>query len=203
MSSPLFECEASVIAKAVPKRQREFRSGRAAARSALAEFGLEQCPIPRDTAGCPIWPSGFVGSISHCEDEAIVIAGRSTDFMGLGIDVEPVLSFNGQALNLVCNDTDRSFRPLSETRLPMPWEYLIFSAKEAFYKAAFPICRIFLDPASIAVVAFPNKGSIRGKFIVIPVQKDLADDALMQSTEGRWAFYQNHLYCSVIIPRGS
>lgn len=79
------------------KRLSEFLAGRFCAIKALARLDpsgapsvSSQLPIQEDHS--PQWPKGTVGSISHSHNRAIAIAGRTTEFVGLGIDYEPVMS---------------------------------------------------------------------------------------------------------------
>src|SRR5580692_9704966 len=64
-NAPLFPIEISVIASAAPPRMATFRAGRACARGALKELGSRNVAIPIGPSGAPIWPPGFVGSITH------------------------------------------------------------------------------------------------------------------------------------------
>ena len=63
--APLFPVEETSVAHAVPKRRTEFRTGRAYARAALAALGCAPAPIPVGESRQPLWPNGFLGSISH------------------------------------------------------------------------------------------------------------------------------------------
>src|SRR5438874_13378259 len=64
--APLLGPEAAAVASAVPSRQREFATGRACARQALAALGVAPVPLDRGAGGAPAWPAGGVGSITHC-----------------------------------------------------------------------------------------------------------------------------------------
>src|SRR5689334_3062733 len=86
---PLYAGEAEALGpRAVPERRTLFALGRAAARDALSELGIEPTPIPRSSDGAPVWPDGFVGAISHTRQVALAVAGRREDYVGLGVDVE-------------------------------------------------------------------------------------------------------------------
>jgi enterobactin synthetase component D len=129
---------------AAQQRKLSFALGRAAARDALVELhqGLEGFGIGRGAGGEPVWPDGIVGAITHSGDVAIAVVGRDTDFAGLGIDVEqqsPGLS--ERAARLVCTPTESAWvdEVASSNRRTM-----LFSAKEAVFKALFPIERIWL-----------------------------------------------------------
>ena len=86
-AAALWPEEGSYTQNVAPKRKREFRAGRAAARAALEACGLSPQPILRDKARRPIWPPGFVGSISHTDHLAAAIAGDQSAFAGLGLDI--------------------------------------------------------------------------------------------------------------------
>src|SRR5712692_10349689 len=80
--------EQSLGHKAIERRRVYFSMGRAAARDALAEFGIYSVAIERGPSGEPLWPDGIVGAISHAGDVAIAIVGRQNKYAGLGIDIE-------------------------------------------------------------------------------------------------------------------
>ena len=54
----LFPEEEAVVARAVGKRRREFSSGRACARAALARLGVPPAPLLPGLRGAPRWPDG-------------------------------------------------------------------------------------------------------------------------------------------------
>jgi 4'-phosphopantetheinyl transferase EntD len=80
--------ESAFIAKAAPKRQREFILGRACARAAMAALGQGEAAIARKDDGGPLWPDGVVGSISHADGFAVALSAPQARFRGLGVDVE-------------------------------------------------------------------------------------------------------------------
>ncbi|HEY1645372.1 MAG TPA: 4'-phosphopantetheinyl transferase superfamily protein, partial [Candidatus Saccharimonadales bacterium] len=65
-------------------------SGRRVAKLALKQLGTSGLlEIPRGHRGDPIFPEGFVGSISHAAGWAIAIAAREDSFLSVGVDIEP------------------------------------------------------------------------------------------------------------------
>ena len=64
---PLFPEEEALLLRAVSKRRNEFALSRTCARRALANIGVAPCSILRTSDRAPIWPSGIVGSITHCK----------------------------------------------------------------------------------------------------------------------------------------
>lgn len=133
-----YEEEAAVVAHAVPKRRREFAAGRACARSAMARLGLPEFPVVPDSRRVPIWPPGVVGSITHCGGFCAAVAARSAQVLAIGIDVELDVPLPDGVVETTCSP--RELRDLPQTG-GMNWATLLFSAKEAVYKAWYPLTR--------------------------------------------------------------
>ncbi|MFD9909128.1 4'-phosphopantetheinyl transferase [Streptomyces sp. NPDC059063] len=142
----LFPEEAALVAKAVPKRQREFTTARHCARTALARIDVPPAPILRGERGAPIWPDGVVGSMTHCTGYRAAVVARASAVTSLGIDAEPAerLSDPG-VLELVSDETERAqLAALAADEPSVPWDRLLFSAKESVYKTWFPLARRWL-----------------------------------------------------------
>jgi 4'-phosphopantetheinyl transferase EntD len=69
-------------------RRRDFRAGRACARQALTRLGLAPAPLLRRPDRSPAWPSGAVGSISHCPGFCAAAVASAARYGALGLDVE-------------------------------------------------------------------------------------------------------------------
>ena len=70
--------EASV-GQAVDTHRRKPATGRLCARTALAKLGASSVPIPSGRRGAPDWPSGVVGSITHCAGYRAATAARARE----------------------------------------------------------------------------------------------------------------------------
>jgi enterobactin synthetase component D len=126
-------------------RQIEFIGGRKVACDLLQKMGCNVESIGVSN-GLPIWPFGFIGSISHCENVVAVAVASLKNCRGVGLDVEriadPCLS---NELSEICVGMDE-VNLFSEIRLPKSVKYtLAFSAKEAIFKCIFPIDKTFID----------------------------------------------------------
>jgi 4'-phosphopantetheinyl transferase EntD len=149
--------------RAVASRRVLFALGRAAARDALRELGITDVGIQRGAGGEPLWPDGFVGAISHAPDVAVAVVGRSSDYVGLGIDVvEPARGPTAQAARLVCRPSEMAWvDPESGTqRLTM-----LFSAKEAVFKALFPIDQVWLGFADAELTWHPEREAFEARVL--------------------------------------
>ncbi|CAG6399113.1 4'-phosphopantetheinyl transferase superfamily protein [Streptomyces cocklensis] len=145
--APLHPEESAAVARAVAKRQREYTAGRACARAALARLGAPPGPLLRDPhRGAPLWPTGVVGSITHCDGYRAAAVARSTDILTLGIDAEPHDRLPEGVLDaIVATDTERAALASLTQRAPaVHWDRLLFSAKETVYKAWYPFHRRML-----------------------------------------------------------
>lgn len=125
--SPYSDEEAEVHDVAAARR-REFRAGRFHARQALTRLAAPRQAIPRLPSRAPLWPHGYVGSISHSPWFCIAVAAERWRLAGLGIDMEPlapVLPRVAAAVLAPGEDSDGfEHAPLRA-----------FAAKEAVFKA--------------------------------------------------------------------
>jgi enterobactin synthetase component D len=126
------------LAKAVPKRQREFLAGRRLARRALAALdgAWAHAPLERGDDGAPVWPRGAVGSITHTRGYVAAVAAPAGVAWAIGLDAEapldPGRAERVRARIATADEIDAFSR---QTGLePADALTVIFSAKEALYK---------------------------------------------------------------------
>ncbi|TCL00727.1 4'-phosphopantetheinyl transferase EntD [Shimia isoporae] len=143
--------EAVAIASAIPKRKREFAAGRRAARAALQSIDLPAVAIPKGTDRTPTFPSGVAGSITHNRKAALSIVAPETRFRTLGVDIEPEAPLKPELLKAICTQQDRDMLDALPATDRLLLARCLFSAKEAVFKAQYPITRqVFgFDAASI------------------------------------------------------
>ncbi|MCC7321186.1 MAG: phosphopantetheinyl transferase [Rubellimicrobium sp.] len=130
LQQPLWPGEAAALTRARAPRRADFTAGRSAARAALALLGHEPAALPRDPRGPAIWPAGVAGSISHGAGWAMAIAAPAAAQAALGLDVEGA----GAPLPL-----PEIARPEEIAALGSLDPVVLFSAKEAAYKAQFAL----------------------------------------------------------------
>ncbi len=125
----LWPVEAPAMVRAIPARRAEFAAGRAAARLALVALGRPAAAIPMGPDRAPRWPGGMCGSITHHDGLALAVASASaTDSLGIDLTDDAVLP--GGVGDAVAFGDERA--------LPGA---LVFAAKEAAYKAFYPVTR--------------------------------------------------------------
>jgi len=128
-----------------PVRRRASGAARIAARELLKIHGKGDLAILRGASGEPIWPAGIVGSLAHDDDMAVAAVASSVDFLTVGIDVEPAVPLPEDIAALVKQPGDRLPEGTSDA------DRILFCAKEAVYKAVYPLDRVVLNYDDIIV----------------------------------------------------
>lgn len=191
----LYPEESAIVRQAVRTRREDFAAGRFCARRALADLGVASSSILAGPGGSPIWPPGYVGSISHCAGLRVAVAARRGDVSAIGIDVELADPLTPDVARLVCRvDEIAAFAhlPLLEGGA---WEKVTFSAKESVYKCQYPGTRKFLDFSDVAVSFAEIDSDCRGGAFDAEVRVTAT-----QATHftGRWRILGNHIHTGVL-----
>jgi enterobactin synthetase component D len=127
-------------------RRTGFVAGRICAARSLRKMGVvAEFPLPARER-LPVWPLGVLGSISHCATMAVAMTAEQSGYCALGVDVESLMA-PAIALEIqrnICRDEElvrlERHMPCRARSLTM-----LFSAKEALYKALFPSVGLFND----------------------------------------------------------
>jgi 4'-phosphopantetheinyl transferase EntD len=160
----VFPEEAALVIGATNSRRREFATGRACAHAALTHLGVAAAPILRGAKHEPLWPSGIVGSITHCRDYRAAAVARSETMITLGIDAEPDGPLPPGVERRVLRDEEREW--LARAPAGVHWDRVIFSAKESVYKAWFPLTGRWLGFSDAIVTIDPEAGSFYARLLV-------------------------------------
>lgn len=183
--TPLPE-EEPLIARAVAKRRNEFVTVRYCARQALGELGLGPVPILKGDKGEPCWPDGVVGSLTHCQGFRGAVVGRSEDVRSVGIDAEPHDVLPNGVLDAITLPVERA--ELRALPGDLHWDRILFCAKEATYKAWFPLTHRWLgfEDAHItfAVDGSGAAGSFRSEILIDPAAEH---GPPLTALDGRWS----------------
>jgi len=135
--------EEQAVAGAVGRRIEQFTAGRVCARRALARLGVDAgTPVLQGEDRAPIWPDGFVGSITHTDFWCAVAVARASEVRAVGIDLEPSTPLKESIVNRICTPAEREW--LSDVPDSGLMAKVVFSAKEAIYKCQYPLTREFL-----------------------------------------------------------
>jgi 4'-phosphopantetheinyl transferase EntD len=192
--------EEPLIAKSVAKRRNEFITVRYCARIALGELGLPPVPILKGDKGEPCWPDGVVGSLTHCTGYRGAVVGRSAAVRSVGIDAEPHDTLPHGVLDAISLPEERGEIPQAMSA-DLHWDRILFCAKEATYKAWFPLTKRWLgfEEAHISFEA-DSPGSATGGF----VSRILIDGAALTgppltALRGRWAVERDLVLTAIVL----
>jgi 4'-phosphopantetheinyl transferase EntD len=166
VETELFPEEERALGRAVEKRRREFVTGRALARRALARLGAGDgpVPVPSGERGEPVWPDGVVGSITHCAVLRACAVARTDDVASVGIDAEVHERLPDGVFETVSSATER--RLLAGQGAGLSMDRVLFSAKEAVYKAWFPLARRWLGFEDVEMAIDADAGTFCARLLV-------------------------------------
>jgi len=138
--------EARSIRARQPAMRRASGAARWIAHGLLADMGISDFAILRAPSGAPVWPEGMTGSLAHDDEMAVAAVAPLSSIGSLGIDVEPAQPLPDDILALVATPADRA--EAADRHLA---GRILFSAKEAVYKAVFQLDRQVLSYEDITV----------------------------------------------------
>ena len=127
-------------------RKEHYRSGRICAGEVLSKLGTLGQPVLRDPQTRePLWPEGISGAITHSGKWAAAAAGKTSDVLGIGIDLEDLeRQVDSRISRHVCIPEEQKWlQECGEDFLEQNLK-IIFSAKESIFKAFFPYTRTYL-----------------------------------------------------------
>lgn len=182
--------EEVVIARAVESRRREFTTVRHCARLALGRLGVPYRPLVPGLRGAPGWPDGVVGSLTHCAGFRAAAVARAGEVVSVGIDAEPALPLPEGVLDAIALPGElRRNTALTAARPEVPWDRVLFSAKESVYKSWFPLTRRFLDFSEAELTLRPD-GTFEATLLVPSPLPTLA---------GRWRVHDGLLATAITV----
>jgi 4'-phosphopantetheinyl transferase EntD len=183
--------EARALGNAVESRRREFATGRTCAKIALARLGMTPTAIPAGARGEPVWPAGVVGSITHCRGYRGCAVARARDILTIGVDAEIHEPLPDGVLEHVATAWER--RRVGHGG-GVHVDRLLFSAKEAFYKAWFPLTRCPIGFEDVEAAIDGN-----GTFTVqLRDSRRVARSAWLAGLQGRWRVEDGFIATAVV-----
>jgi 4'-phosphopantetheinyl transferase EntD len=182
----------------VAKRRNKFITVRYCARQALGELGVPPVPVLKSDKGEPCWPDGVVGSLTHCTGYRGAAVGRRSQVRSVGIDAEPHDVLPKGVLDAISLPKERA--ELQAMPDGLHWDRILFCAKEATYKAWFPVTHRWLgfedahitfdvDDSGTAGVS-NHLASIRPEF-----------GPPLETLSGRWSIRDGHALTAIVLDR--
>ena len=174
-----FDIEADSLRTASEYRKCEFTAGRDCARSALKKFGIPRMPILSDDDGVPFWPEGAVGTISHSRGYCAAIAARKAHYAVLGLDLEMTNRLSPSAIERTVHPDEQSYVNSDQKKAS-----LLFCAKEAFFKAQFPVWQTHANFHDLILSVDEDKGNMT----IMGIGERFPEDLRSRAADFRFRF---------------
>lgn len=195
----LYPEEARTVRDAVEKRVREFTNGRGCARLALRQLSIPRTPIPTGIRGEPCWPEGIVGSITHCRGYCASAVASSDVVRAVGIDAEPNEPLPAGVLRLVASPEERARLADAadgHAAARVCFDRLLFSAKEAIYKAWFPFAARPPGFGDVTLFISSDAGTFHGRILI---NGPMVDGVRLTAFDGHWRMEAGVIATAVVL----
>ncbi len=188
------------LENAHPRRVLEFKIGRLCALLAIKELtGREDCEIGVGSQREPLWPDDLVGSISHSKEQACAVVARKSEVGLLGVDLEQWPRVREELSSQICTDDELADLLKDSTFGQQEILTLIFSIKEALYKALYPSVRHFFGFKAARVRSI-SKALVSGQGLIeVELLEQLSEEFGPMGVKffhGRYCIRQGVVQCS-------
>jgi 4'-phosphopantetheinyl transferase EntD len=157
---------------------------------------FQSCPA---SAGPPAGRLGLLGSMTHCAGYAAAAVAPIPRISAIGIDAEPDAPLPDGVLDLIATPAERDRLDATRPETEGPnWDGLLFSAKEAVYKAWFPLVGEWLDHQEAEICFGPQEGTFTAQ-----LSRDglIIDRRQIHRLHGRWVRRHGILATAVVLGR--
>jgi 4'-phosphopantetheinyl transferase EntD len=190
-SGVVLEELALVPPNAIAKRKRELIAGRRAAHLALERAGcIDRRPILKGPRGEPLWPPGWIGAITHCGDYGAAVVAPKASYDGIGLDIEAANRGDARLGELIACPIERRWMGGDPARVTA-----LFSAKEAIFKATYPLAGVFLDFRDARLSWNPVRSGFEAELLRAVSSEHLAGTTLFVQVSVR----NGHVMASVLL----
>ena len=196
-------------------RKEHYRSGRICAGEVLSKLGTLGQPVLRDPQTRePLWPEGISGAITHSGKWAAAAAGKTSEVLGIGIDLEDLeRQVDSRISRHVCIPEEQKWlQECGEDFLEQNLK-IIFSAKESIFKAFFPYTRTYLhfhDARILMEQTFFQKSKsdslsekekisnpAKFEFEYLMLNEKVISQTGISEGKGRGHFFENYVFTSL------
>jgi len=124
----------------------------------MRELGVAVGPIAVGPMREPLWPGGVVGSITHCGSFWAATVARRSHIRGLGVDAAVNRPLEPHVRELIVS-SDEEAAWAERSSADAAWDVVLFSAKEAVFKAWWPARRQWLEFTDVAIALDDTTGN--------------------------------------------
>ncbi|MEZ2121090.1 MULTISPECIES: 4'-phosphopantetheinyl transferase [unclassified Corynebacterium] len=187
----LHPLEKALVSHALDVRKAEFGDARWCAHRALEQLGIDTgMPILRGERGMPLLPPTVSGSLTHTVGFRAAVIAPSLLVRSMGLDAEPIAALPEGVLESIARDGELpQLKKLTDEGVQSA-DLLLFCAKEATYKAWFPLTRRWLgfDQAEIDL---RRDGTFVSYLLVRPTP--------VPFISGRWAMRDGYVIATTAV----
>ena len=141
----LHPLEQALVSHSVDVRKAEFGDARWCAHQALSELGeWNNEPILRGERGMPLWPRDITGSMTHTEGFRAAVVAPTSHVRSMGLDAEPAQPLPREVIGSIARPGEMPQLERLRSEGVECADRLLFCAKEATYKAWFPMTHRWL-----------------------------------------------------------
>lgn len=135
------------LRQAVKKRKTEFYAVRLLAQLMLSKHFSITTSVTSLSEKLPQWPEGIQGSISHTQNQAVVVMSSLSNYLGIDIEHWIDQDFAAQSVHLILNPQElRLWQIVTGQQLSLvQFLTLSFSMKESLYKAVYQQVQQYID----------------------------------------------------------
>lgn len=195
--------EAACLGDSVPERAAEFAAGRQCARRALAELGITDFALVVGADRRPAWPDSIVGSITHTTGLCAAVVGRSSQFVGLGVDSEIVGRVTERLAQRICVPAEIAWLESLPAEQRPAAAALVFAVKEAFYKCQSPLTAQWLNFGDLQVEVEGFDAAVQqgktGGFRAIPTRTIVLASLTAMPLAGKFRFHEDFVSAGIAI----
>jgi len=198
-AADLLASEAAYVERAHPKRISEFAAGRSCAKAALAQFGVRDFALHPADDRQPMWPLGFVGTITHTAGLCVAAVAERRRILVIGMDSEIVGAPTADLWSTLCGPAELNWvHSLPAADQPAAVT-LLFSAKEAFYKCQYPLVGEWLDFHDLRVEV--SDWALREGIFWVIAQRQIEFGRHVQlPLAGRYVFHEEFVSAAITVP---
>jgi 4'-phosphopantetheinyl transferase EntD len=196
---PMVGGEEAFIARAVERRRAQFAAVRYCARQCLAQFGFHDPAVLPDEHGAPQRPAGVKGSMTHVDIYCAAALTNDPGVASVGMDAERHRPLPNGVLDHVSSPAERRLLEGAATAggLPVDLGTVLFSAKEAVYKAWYPLMRRWLGFHDVHVELDPKALAFQAALLKEPV---LVAGSAVMALQGRFTYDSEVVITAIVVP---
>lgn len=163
-----------------PGRLAEFAAGRVCARASIGALGEPEAALLSGEDRPPIWPATVHGSISHTRGYCAAVVARVSELKSshIGLDAETVGRVHERLWRRLFTPPEIEY--LQDLVDPEFQATVMFSVKEAYYKAQYPVTKAWVGFEDVRV-EWTDRG-----LRLFPVTELDALNAISWPIDARW-----------------